>query len=283
MLSGVGPAAHLRKHGISAHVDAPEVGANLQDHPLTPLGFKAKRPFALGGQLRADRLLLAALRWQFTGKGLAATAPLTSIAFYKSREGLDRPDLETLFMPTSLAADVWFPGVRARHPDIMTTLNVALRPMSRGAVTLRSADPRDKPIIQFNFLAEPSDIEKLRFALRWTRELVTNTPISDFIGDEAFPGVSIDSDTALDAYIRKTVTTTQHPAGTCRMGADEAAVVDPQLRVRGVERLRVADASIMPLLISGHTNAPAIMIGEKCAIMIRGGAGDASLQSALAT
>jgi choline dehydrogenase len=233
------------------------------------MGFHGKRSFGLGEKLRADRILLAAAQWQLFGNGLAATSPLTSIAFYKSRDGLERPDLETIFMPTSLSADVWFPGVRARDPDIMTTLNVALRPNSRGSVTLRSDNPHDKPAILYNFLADPGDVDMLRHALRWTRDLMREAPISDFVGDEAFPGPAVETDQELNAYIRRGVVTTQHPVGTCRMGGDGRAVVDARLRVQGIEALRVADASIMPVLISGHTNAPAIMIGEKGAQMVQ--------------
>uniref|UniRef100_B0T3Q8 Glucose-methanol-choline oxidoreductase n=1 Tax=Caulobacter sp. (strain K31) TaxID=366602 RepID=B0T3Q8_CAUSK len=268
MLSGVGPADHLRDHGIDVLADLPQVGRNLQEHPLTPMGFRGKKPFDFGGQLRADKVALAAARWRLTGQGLMATQPLTSIAFHKSRPGLERPDIETMFMPTSLDAKVWFPGARKRADDMLTVLNVALRPSSRGAVTLRSADPMAKPKILFNLLSDPDDMALLRHSLRWTRELLRQGPIADYVGEEVFPGPALQSDAQLDAFTRASSVTAQHPVGTCRMGQDAGAVVDPRLRVRGLQGLRVADASVMPTLIGGHTNAPAIMIGERAAAMM---------------
>ncbi|MFN3435693.1 MAG: GMC family oxidoreductase, partial [Sphingomonas sp.] len=225
-------------------------------------------------QLRADKVAGSALLWALTGRGMMGTQPLTSIAFHRSREGLERPDLETMFMPTSFDARVWFPGLRKRAEDRLTVLNVALTPGSRGSVELRSGDADDKPVIRFNLLSDPSDLAQLRYCARWTRDVLSQGPIADYVGEEAFPGAATRSDAELDAAIRATVVTAQHPVGTCRMGAetDADAVVDPELRVRGVERLRIADASIMPTLIAGHTNAPAIMIGERAAARIRPGA-----------
>lgn len=272
MLSGLGPANHLRGHGVEVVADIPGVGRNLQEHPLAPMSFKARKAFPFGRELRADRVAASAVLWGLTGRGMMGTQPLTSIAFHKSHEGLERSDLETMFMPTSFDARVWFPGIRKRAEDRMTVLNVALRPGSRGSVGLRSADPDDKPVIRFNLLSDPNDLAALRYCARWTREILSQGPIADFVGEEAFPGPAAQSDAALDAAIRATVVTAQHPIGTCRMGAegDEGAVVDPELRLRGVEGLRIADASVMPTLIGGHTNAPAIMIGERAAAMIRG-------------
>lgn len=273
MLSGIGPADHLRQHGIAVAADLGGVGQNLQEHPLAPMSFRARKPFPFGGELRADKVAASAMLWALTGRGMMGTQPLTSIAFHKSREGLERPDLETMFMPTSFDARVWFPGLRKRAEDRLTVLNVALKPGSRGTVALRSGDPDDKPVIRFNLLSDPSDLAQLRYCARWTREVLSQGPIADHVGDEAFPGPAAHSDAELDAAIRATVVTAQHPVGTCRMGAetDPDAVVDPELRVRGVEGLRIADASVMPTLIAGHTNAPAIMIGERAAAMIRSG------------
>lgn len=274
MLSGIGPADHLRQHGVAVVADLGGVGQNLQEHPLAPMSFRAKKPFPFGDQLRADKVAGSALLWALTGRGMMGTQPLTSIAFHRSREGLERPDLETMFMPTSFDARVWFPGLRKRAEDRLTVLNVALTPGSRGSVELRSGDADDKPVIRFNLLSDPSDLAQLRYCARWTRDVLSQGPIADYVGEEAFPGAATRSDAELDAAIRATVVTAQHPVGTCRMGAetDADAVVDPELRVRGVERLRIADASIMPTLIAGHTNAPAIMIGERAAARIRPGA-----------
>ena len=272
MLSGVGCAESLQALGLPVVADLPGVGRGLQEHPLIGMGFHAKRSFPFGANLRADRIARSAALWGVTGAGFPSTLPLTSIAYYKSHDDLERPDLENIFMPTSLNAHVWFPGVRKPADDLMTSLNVVLRPDSRGSVELRSADPFDKPRIRFNLLAERHDRERLRHTVEWTRELMRTHPIADWVGEEVFPGPAVRSDEALDAYFRRTVATAQHPTSTCRMGIDADAVVDSSLRVRGVEGLRVADASVMPTLIGGHTNAPAIMIGEKCADLIRSGA-----------
>lgn len=265
MLSGVGPAEHLRQHGVDVVADLPGVGSNLQDHPLVPMGFRGKRRFPLQAKLRADRVALSALQWMLTGKGMMGTQPLTTIAYYRSRAELERPDLESIMMPTSLNAHVWFPGIRKPHEDIMTALNCVLRPSSRGSVRLRSADPVAKPAIQFNMLAEQSDVDLLRHSIEWTRSFMASAPMNEFVGEEAFPGSAMNTSVAMENYIRSVSVTAQHPACTCRMGTDPESVVDPSLRVNGIEGLRVADASVMPTLIGGHTNAPSIMIGERAA------------------
>ncbi|NWG53214.1 MAG: GMC family oxidoreductase N-terminal domain-containing protein [Hydrogenophilaceae bacterium] len=265
MLSGIGPSAHLNEIGIPIVLDLPGVGKDLQEHPLVPMGFAAKQPFKFSRKLRADRLAGSVIKWMLTGRGLPSTVPLSAIAYYKSRPELERPDLENIFMSTSLAAEVWFPGWRKPKPDVLTSLNVVLRPGSRGFVKLRSADPAEPPRIQFNFLQDPEDLRLLRYALRWTRDFVRQGALAKHVGAEVFPGGAVETDAALDAYIRQTVSTGEHPTSTCKMGQGEDAVVDPQLRVRGIEGLRIADASIMPSVISGHTNAPSIMIGEKAA------------------
>lgn len=271
MLSGVGPADHLRAQGIDVVADLPGVGSNLQDHPLVPMGFRGKRPFPLRSALRADRIALSALRWALTGKGMLGTQPLTAIAYYRSHAGLERPDLENILMPTSLNAHVWFPGIRRPHEDVLTSLNCVLRPGSRGTVRLRSADPSATPEIRFNLLSYPQDVALLRHAIEWTRDLVATDPIRDYVGEEAFPGPKLAGRQALDGYIRSIAVTAQHPACTCRMGMDDQSVVDPWLRVHGMEGLRIADASIMPTLIGGHTNAPSIMIGERAADFLTSG------------
>ncbi|WP_041535857.1 GMC family oxidoreductase [Parvibaculum lavamentivorans] len=268
MLSGIGPADHLRDVGIENVVDLPGVGTGLQEHPLVPMGFSARKPFRFSRQLRADRLAFSVMNWMLTGRGAPSGAPLNSIAYYKSRPDLERPDLENVFMSTNLAAHVWFPGWRKPQPDMLTSLNVVLRPGSRGSVRLRSADPLAPPRIQLNLLQDPNDLRLLRHALRWTRDFVRQAPLSEYVGAEAFPGAALETDAALDAFIRQNVSITQHPACTCKMGVGDDAVVDPQLKVRGIDGLRIADASVMPTLIGGHTNAPAIMIGERAADMM---------------
>ena len=208
-----------------------------------------------------------------TGKGFPSTVPLSAIIYHKSQPGLERPDLENIVMPTALDARVWFPGIISPKPEMLTNLNVVLRPVSTGQVTLRSADPAAAPAIQLNILQAREDVNLLRYNIRWFRDLVRTAPLAPFVGEEVFPGRDIETDADLDAYIRSTVVTAQHPVGTCRMGTDPSmAVVDPTLKVHGIDNLRVADASVMPTLIGGHTNAPAIMIGERAARFIQSGA-----------
>lgn len=272
MLSGIGRAEELRRVGIEPVLDLRGVGQNLKEHPLAGMGLLAKRALGFSKRIRADRVAMSGLKWMLTGKGFAATVPLSAIIYHKSRPDLERPDLENIVMPTALDARVWFPGVVAPKPEVLTNLNVVLRPESTGEVTLRSANPADPPVIRFNILQHKGDVDLLRYNIRWFRELAATDPLSDFIGDEVFPGPKVTSDADLDAYIRATVVTAQHPVGTCRMGTDPAtAVVDPALKVCGTENLRVADASVMPALIGGHTNAPAIMIGERAAQFIKDG------------
>lgn len=268
MLSGIGPADHLRQTGIKPLVDLPGVGQNLQEHPLVPMGFSVRKTLKFGARLRADRIALSAAYWMLTGRGFAASQPLVGLGYYKSRPEIERPDLESIFLPTHVNAQVWFPGIRKKVPDMLTSFNVVLRPGSRGFVKLRSSNPTDAPRIQFNLLQDPNDLALMRHAVRWTREFVRQAELAEHVGDEMLPKRSVQSDAEMDAYIRQAVVTAQHPTSTCRMGQDTDAVVDPELRVRGVTGLRVADASVMPTLIGGHTNAPSIMIGEKATDLI---------------
>lgn len=272
MLSGIGRGDDLRRAGVTPVLDLPGVGQNLKEHPLAAMGFQARQPLGFSGKIRADRLALSGLGWMLTGRGFPSTVPLSAIIYHKSQPGLERPDLENIVMPTALDARVWFPGIVSPKPEVLTNLNVVLHPSSTGSVTLRSADPEATPVIRLNILQAQEDIDRLRYNIRWFRDLVRTAPLSEFAGDEIFPGKDIESDAALDAYIRSTVVTAQHPVGTCRMGTDPSvAVVSPELRVHGTENLRVADASVMPSLIGGHTNAPAVMIGERAADFIRAG------------
>ncbi|AIT80468.1 GMC family oxidoreductase [Novosphingobium pentaromativorans] len=270
MLSGIGPAEHLREMGIDVRVDLSGVGQNLQEHPSIHSLFKPRGQMDFEREIRFDRIARSVLRWKLTGNGIPATLPLTAMAFYKSREGLERPDMEALFVPTAMDARVWFPGIVAGRGPVFTASSIILRPESRGWVKLRSNDPRDAPRICCNLLAEPSDLALLRGGIRWQRALMRQAPLDALIGEELRPGADATSDAELDTFIRANVGTAHHPTSSCSMGTDDRAVVDPQLRVRGVEGLRVADASIMPVIVGGHTNAPSIMIGEKAAAILLG-------------
>ena len=228
--------------------------------------FRARQPFRFGAQLRADRAALAALRWQFVGRGFLGTLPISSVIYHRSRPDLDRPDLENIFVPSSItAAHVWVPGVYHRAPDMLTVGNTLLAPRSRGSVELRSSNPLDAPRIRFNILSDPGDAARMRHNLQQTRRLVHEAPLAAHVGEETNPGAAAQTDAELDAFIGKNLRTAYHPTSTCRMGRNGEGVVDPELRVRGVDGLRVADASVMPTGIRGHTNAPSMMIGERAA------------------
>lgn len=270
MLSGIGPADHLREHGIAVQVDLPGVGRNLQEHPSVGMLFKAAGPFTFDRELRADRFALSLLRWQLLGTGPLAGLPVGAQGFVSTREGIDRPDLQILVSPVAMDAKVWFPGWRKRRGDYLTISNVLLHPESRGTVTLASADPRDKPAIRLNLLATEGDRAAFRRFVRFARELMATVPASGLVAGEVAPGPDLSTDAEIDAYVRRAIGTAMHPAGSCAMGVGIEAVVDAELRVHGVEGLRVADCSIMPTIVGGNTNAPAIMIAEKAADMILG-------------
>ncbi len=268
MLSGVGSAGHLRQHGIDVVADLPGVGTGLQDHPLVPMTFRSRQALQVRTNTRADRVALSALQWIFTGKGFLGTQPLSSVAYYRSQPEAARPDLEFVLIPTGLDAKVWFPGIRQPSEDLLTVYNIVMRPESRGSVRLKSNNPHDPPMIQFNLLEAENDVKLLRHAIAWTRELMAASSLKVIVAEEALPGRGIHDERGVDAFIRAAAVTAQHPACTCRMGVDADSVVDPQLRVHGIDGLRVADASIMPALVGGHTNAAAIMIGERAAAFI---------------
>jgi choline dehydrogenase len=271
MLSGIGPADHLLSHGIQPVVDLPGVGDNLQEHPLVGSAYLSRRELGVNRHLRADRLTGSILSWLLTGDGLPGSFPMSGIAYHRSSPDRDRPDFETVVMPTSLNAKLWFPGLSKPVPEMITVFNILLNPASRGRVSLKSADPFASPAILFNLLQAQSDVNGLKQNMNWFRKLAETAPLSDFVGDELAPGAAAKNGQELESYIRATAATVQHPVGTCRMGpANADAVVDPtSLKLYGLDNLRVADASVMPALIGGHTNAPSIMIGERAAQFIR--------------
>jgi choline dehydrogenase len=270
MLSGIGPADELRAHGIKPVVDLPGAGRNLQDHASTGIDVLLNRPITFVNQLRVDRVARSLAQWAATGTGPLAGLPVTGMLFARSREGLERPDLQFLISPVRLFAKLWFPGWRKPDGHYLSLRAVLLHPDSRGWVKLRSADPMAKPRITFNLLSEKSDYPPLRAAIRIARELVRHGALAKLIEREASPGEQVQTVAELDAFIRKDVRTAFHPVGTCTMGVGRDAVVDAELRVRGVEGLRVVDASVMPTIIGGNTNAPTIMIAEKASDMILG-------------
>jgi len=266
MLSGIGDPAELRAYGIDAKVPLPAVGKNLQDHLSADVGYMRKTPGTFHHRMRLDRIVGDLAKAYLFGTGFAGDVPGGVTAFLKT--GLDKlPDVQFLFRAGSLAAEPYFPPFRPAFADSFGCRVALLRPKSRGRVALASADPRAAARISLNFLGDPDDLKVLRAGMRMAVEVGRQPPLAPYVGTEVTP---LDTDAEIDAHIRATGITVYHPIATCRMGSDDDAVVDPECRVRGVDGLRVVDASVMPDLIGGNINAVVIMIAEKAADMIRG-------------
>jgi choline dehydrogenase len=204
------------------------------------------------------------------GSGPIGDLPVTAQGFYRSRPELKWPDVQFLISPVSMAARTWFPGWRKGAGHVFSMANVVLHPESRGEVTLRSTNPKDPPRILFNLLQAPEDRAVFRAMIRFARAFFATAPASSLVAEERMPGPAAQSDDEIDAWVRKMVGTAMHPTSTCSMGIDALAVVDAELRVRGLESLRVVDASAMPTIPGGNTNAPVIMIAEKASDLILG-------------
>lgn len=266
-LSGIGPADALRAHGIPLRHDLPGVGQNLQDHfdYIQSCTTRCNNMFGLG-VMGGLRLLSDIPRWRSQGNGMVASPMGEAGAFLKTDPALDRPDIQLHFV-----AAIVDDHARKLHAGYGYSIHVCqLRPWSRGSVFLQSADPYAAPGINPGFLSDPRDLAVMIKGAKLTRAIMQTAPLADYNHRELFGIHDGMSDREWEQNIRSRGDTIYHPVGTCRMGIDEMAVVDPTLRVRGVEGLRVVDASIMPTLISGNTNAPTIMIAEKAAEMILG-------------
>jgi len=271
MRSGVGPAAHLRERGIDVVADAPEVGRNLQEHVSFHSTFQVDiptyntmmKPLTLAGQM---------LKYLFTGKGLMAIIPVEAMAYLRSRPELAFPDIKLSF-----GLMVHDPATRKprTQPGVVVYANVA-KPKSRGEIRLRSADPADKPVIDHQLLGAREDMEALVSGVKQVQQIFTMPAMARHTVGRFTPDPLPQSDAEWEEAIKNTSGIGYHPVATCRMGGDDASVVDPRLRVRGVAGLRVADASIMPIMPAANTNAPSIMVGEKAADMIRADAGGRS-------
>ncbi|NGO54707.1 GMC family oxidoreductase [Allomesorhizobium camelthorni] len=276
MLSGVGPADELASHGINPVHDLPGVGKNLQDHVDCVMVWECSKPVTLYGDLRADRLVWSVAEGMLFGRGVATTFPYEAGAFMKSRAELAAPDIQLHFMPAlEKTANLHFPNPFRKKQAIEANHGFTLRvgpvnPESRGEITLRSADPSAAPRITANYLQSDFDLRTMIAGIRMTRDVIVQKAFAPYRGKELAPGPNVDTDADMTKWLRATAMTTFHPVGTCKMGSDPMAVVDARLKVRGIERLRVADASIMPIISSGNTNAPAIMIAEKAADFILG-------------
>ena len=265
-ISGIGPAAHLQAIGVPVLHDLPGVGGNLQDHYVTRVSHRAKDAISINQLARGPRLAVEAARFAVTGRGALTFGVTSAQLFCRSREGLASPDLQLLFTPASYDAARFG---ELEHAPGMTAAICPVRPDSRGSIMARSHDPFAPPVIAPNYLSDANDARVLLAGMRITRRIFAQPALARHSVAEILPGPDCQSDEDLTEHARSYGTTIFHPVGTCRMGEGPSAVVDARLRVHGIGGLRVIDASVMPTLTTGNTNAPTIMIAEKGAAMIR--------------
>ena len=266
LLSGIGAEEKLLPHGIPQVADLPGVGRNLMDHMEVYFQQECLKPVSLNRRLNLLGKGLIGARWLIDRSGLGATNHFEAGGFIRSRAGVEWPDIQFHFLPAAVSYD-------GRQTAAADGYQVHIGPMlssSRGTVSLRSADPFEKPLIHFNYLATDDDRQVFRAAIRHAREIFAQRSFDGFRGAELLPGSGADDDASLDAFVRQHAESAYHPCGTCRMGGDDGAVVDPDCRVRGVEGLRVIDSSVFPHVTNGNINAPTIMLAEKAADGILG-------------
>ena len=265
-LSGIGRPEVLREHGIDVVHELPGVGENLSDHMAPRVIWRLKPSGATYNErARGLGLVWQVIRYAATGGGFLSLPSAPVLAFLRSREGLEAPDVQLHFAPYAIRG----PTDRSLLPEPgMTCTAYILRPDSRGSIHIRSPDPSEAPAIRLNFLSDPLDRRVLVDSVRWIRKIVGASAMDDLRDFEMKPGPEVESEDEIVEWIRATAETAFHPVGTCKMGQDPMAVVDERLRVRGMEGLRIADGSIMPTLVSGNTNAACIMIGEKASEMM---------------
>ena len=265
-ISGIGPAEHLQSIGVDVLVNAPGVGRNMTDHYASRLTHRVDKLISINQLSHGPRLAWEALRFAATGKGALTFGVTSATIFCRSREGLASPDLQLLFTPASYDQNRF--GQLERLSG-MTVAVCPVRPESRGSVMAKSANPLEYPAIRMNYLSAPNDLQVMLAGIAITRRIFAAPALARHSLGETLPGLSMASDAELEAFVRNGGASLYHPVGTCRMGEDADAVVDSRLRVRGVEGLRVIDASIMPTITTGNTNAPSIMIGERGVAMVR--------------
>lgn len=267
--SGVGDAEHLNSLGINTVVNSPEVGKNLQDHLFGHIKFKAKETKHSRNQIMGStpRMALEAIKWLLTGRGALNTTSAQIAGFFKSDESLSRPNLQLAMRPFTFTADTQgnlliddFPGFTA---SIIQT-----RPYSRGEVKISSADPNERGLLDINYLSDERDVDAILSGFKLIRDIAKQSSIADIIVEEVEPGIENTDKDVLEKYLRASAGTVYHPSGSCRMGSDADAVVDPSLKLNGCSCLRIIDASVMPVISSGNTNAPTIMIAEKGADLV---------------
>jgi choline dehydrogenase len=268
MLSGIGPADHLREHGVEVIADRKGVGANLQDHLEIYMQYAASQPITLFKYWNLWGKAWVGAQWLLTGKGLGGSNQFEACAFIRSKAGVEYPDIQYHFLPIAVRYDG--KAVAAGH-GFQAHVG-PMRSKSRGSVTLRSGNPADAPVIRFNYMSHPEDWDDFRRCIRLTREVFGQAAFAPFVKAEVQPGAELQTDAQLDDFLREHVESAYHPCGTARMGrvSDPMAVVDPACRVIGVQGLRVADSSIFPQVTNGNLNGPSIMTGEKAADHILG-------------
>ena len=274
MLSGIGPADELERHGIEVVVDSPGVGRNLQEHPIGAVMYRVNVP-TLTMELTPLKALRHGIDFVLRGKGAISASAATAVVFAKFDEANPSPDVEMLFMPMAISRssgdgskngqDV----VLIKEPIVLGSVWLC-HPTSRGTVSLRSVDPSDDPVIAHQVIGEQADVAGLVAGIRKIREIFAAEPMAPYVVEESSPGTEIDSEDELAGYLRASTHRGEHGIGTCRMGGDSAAVVDPELRVNGITGLRVVDASVMPTLMAGHSNAATVMIAERASDLILG-------------
>ena len=265
MRSGIGDPNDITKHGIDLVHELKGVGKNMQDHYGVTSSFYATKPVTLHRSVSWIKTQIAGIKYLLFGTGDAAYPPCSGGGFIKSSPEKDLPDTQLHYVSIQGEDQHFRTGVTKEHG--FSCIAYICRPQSRGYLTLKSADPEDEPLLYPNYLSEEEDVIDLRNALRETRRILMQPAFDEFRGDPVKPGpeINIDDDEELDNWIRENGETLYHPVSTCKMGNDEMSVVDDDLKVHGIDGLRVVDASIMPTLIAGNTNAPAIMIAEKAA------------------
>ncbi len=271
MLSGVGDPVELSAHGIELKSPVPGVGKNFQDHVTAPLTFRRKSPGPLHKRMRVDRIVWDLVRGYFAGKGIATDLPGPLAAFLKTSSDLAVPDIQVLNHSAPLIAGPYLWPFKKPYVDGFSLLVVLLRPIARGRVELASTDPNEPVRIHQNFLGTEEDWSALARGVKLIRDISRQKALEPFVGEELLPGKERESAADIRAHIAATAATVHHPLGTCKMGpgSDPMAVVDGDLRVRGIDGLRVVDASVMPDLVGGNINSAIIMIAEKAADMIR--------------
>jgi choline dehydrogenase len=262
-LSGIGPADELKKHGIEIVRDLPEVGENLTDQPGGGFEFLVNQPYSFIRNLRMDRFAVSLLQWFCGFGGFVSGPPMVAVGAVRTNKDCKQPDMRLTLTAATMDSKAWFPGIiKPGVHKLMLSFAVA-HPKSRGSITLASSDPLAHPKIQYNLLTENSDIEQLKSHYKLLNELICQPAFAGIVGKFVRPAVELKTDKELEDYLRQGCGTTSHPMGSCRMGVDENSVVDEQCRVRGIEKLRVTDASVFPTQISGNPHSTVMMLGER--------------------